>query len=89
MATDLVALYARVLRLIPVAELQGGYNDVFKEELASITRAMDGVTYAFAKVEGIREAVRKLGNGSTGSHSARLLKVMDSTMELQQEVQEN
>ncbi|POM64360.1 LOW QUALITY PROTEIN: Hypothetical protein PHPALM_20124 [Phytophthora palmivora] len=76
------ALYERVLRLIPVDELREGYNDIVKEEISSINRAINDVSAAFAKLEEVRDAVNQLGSSS----SASLMEVMDDTMTMQREL---
>ncbi|ETL97765.1 hypothetical protein, variant 1 [Phytophthora nicotianae] len=83
---DLESLYERVLRSVPVNCLQDSYNDVLKEEILLIDRAVSDVSAAFAKLEEIRDAMDKLGNGSTGSRSASLVKIMENTRKMQCEL---
>ncbi|KAE9305334.1 hypothetical protein PF008_g21746, partial [Phytophthora fragariae] len=83
MASETAALYERILTLVPKDELVCGYNEVLREEVSSVNRAINDVSVTFAKLEGVRDAVTKLSNGSSGDRSESLLEVMDSTMELQ------
>ncbi|KUF92163.1 hypothetical protein AM588_10003661 [Phytophthora nicotianae] len=83
---DLESLYERVLRSVPENCLQDSYNDVLKEEILLIDRAVSDVSAAFAKLEEIRDAMDKLGNGSTGSRSASLVKIMENTRKMQCEL---
>ncbi|KAE8876269.1 hypothetical protein PF003_g39595 [Phytophthora fragariae] len=84
MASETAALYERILTLVPKDELVCGYNEVLREEVSSVVnRAINDVSVTFAKLEGVRDAVTKLSNGSSGDRSESLLEVMDSTMELQ------
>ncbi|KAE8913218.1 hypothetical protein PF005_g25959 [Phytophthora fragariae] len=83
MASETAALYERILTLVPKNELAISYNEVLREEMSSVNRAMNDVSAVFAKLEEVRDAVTKLSNGSSGGRSESLLEVMDSTMELQ------
>ncbi|KAE8972912.1 hypothetical protein PR003_g26228 [Phytophthora rubi] len=83
MASETAALYERILTLVPKNELAISYNEVLREEISSVNRAMNDVSATFAKLEEVRDAVTKLSNGSSGGRSESLLEVMDSTMELQ------
>ncbi|KAG1706743.1 hypothetical protein DVH05_027596 [Phytophthora capsici] len=87
MSTDMVTLYERILALVPVDELQDGYNAVLSEEIASTNRAVNDVVAAFAKLQEVREAVRQVQQESTGTRSASLTKVMDATMALEEKLQ--
>ncbi|KAE8990300.1 hypothetical protein PR002_g21189 [Phytophthora rubi] len=83
MASETAALYERILALVPKDELVISYNEVVREEMSSVNRAMNDVSAVFAKLAEVRDAVTKLSNGSSGGRSESLLEVMDSTMELQ------
>eukprot|EP00644_Phytophthora_capsici_P001347 jgi/Phyca11/104844/e_gw1.10.552.1 len=83
----MVTLYERILALVPVDELQDGYNAVLSEEIASTNRAVNDVVAAFAKLQEVREAVRQVQQESTGTRSASLTKVMDATMALEEKLQ--
>ncbi|KAG7382679.1 hypothetical protein PHYPSEUDO_004649 [Phytophthora pseudosyringae] len=80
-------LYERILALVESQELHRSSNGVLHEEYAALVEAVNDVAATFAKVEEVREAVNQLEQGkpSTG-RSASLLDVMDSTMQLQQEL---
>ncbi|KAL3672552.1 hypothetical protein V7S43_001849 [Phytophthora oleae] len=87
MATGMATLYERILALVPVNELHGGYNDVLSEEISLTNRAVNDVVAAFSKLQEIREAVRQLQQDSTGTRSASLTETMDATLDLQQKLQ--
>ncbi|KAG6614066.1 uncharacterized protein IUM83_10096 [Phytophthora cinnamomi] len=86
---ELTALYERILALVPADELQESFNSVLRDEISTLRTSVDGVAAAFAKLEEVRHAVNKLehGNGPVSGRSASLLQVMDSTMELQRELE--
>ncbi|KAE8988842.1 hypothetical protein PR001_g21932 [Phytophthora rubi] len=69
-------------------ELEVGYNSVLQEEIQSVYQSVDEISTAFGKLEELRDVVNRLQRDetSTGGHSASLLEVMASTLELQQKL---
>ncbi|RLN92224.1 hypothetical protein BBJ28_00003248 [Nothophytophthora sp. Chile5] len=84
------ALYARILALVPPRELRGSCNGVLADEIDAVDRAVGDVAAGYARLEEIRDAVAKLKDGKTPAAglSSSLMAVVDSTSELQRELQE-
>ncbi|KAI9983762.1 hypothetical protein PInf_007833 [Phytophthora infestans] len=84
---DTLALYERILSLVDSSELHRSSNVVLSEILSGVGKSVHDVTAAFAKVEEVRDAVHQLeqGKGPSG-RSATLLEVMNSTLQLQKEL---
>lgn len=85
---EVMSVYERILLSIPVDELEVGYNSVLQEEIQSVHRSVDDISTAFGKLEELRDVVNELHRDkkSTGGHSASLLEVMASTLELQRKL---
>ncbi|RLN87557.1 hypothetical protein BBJ28_00006585 [Nothophytophthora sp. Chile5] len=84
------ALYARILALVPPRELRGSCNGVLADEIDAVDRAVGDVAAGYARLEEIRDAVAKLKDGKAPAAglSSSLMAVVDSTSELQRELQE-
>ncbi|EGZ09507.1 hypothetical protein PHYSODRAFT_305025 [Phytophthora sojae] len=84
-------LYERVLAHLPTPQLHKSYNDVLRDELSSVSQALDDVLAAFAKLEEVRDAVSKLQKQShdppTGGRRDSSRTSADNAMELQQQLQ--
>ncbi|KAE9184084.1 hypothetical protein PF004_g23763 [Phytophthora fragariae] len=83
-----MSVYERILLSIPVDELEVGYNSVLQEEIQSVYQSVDEISTAFGKLEELWDVVNRLQRDetSTGGHSASLLEVMASTLELKQKL---
>ncbi|KAG3166581.1 hypothetical protein PI126_g4158 [Phytophthora idaei] len=79
-----LALYERILSLV---EFHRSSNVVLQEEFLALVESVSDVVAAFAKVEEVWDAVNQLeqGKASTG-RSESLLEVMDSSLQLQHEL---
>ncbi|RLN95152.1 hypothetical protein BBJ28_00023221 [Nothophytophthora sp. Chile5] len=82
-------LYARILVLVPPRELRGNCNGVLADEIDAVDRAVGVVAAGYARLEEIRDAVAKLKDDKTPAAglSSSLVAVVDSTIELQRELQ--
>ncbi|KAG6969973.1 hypothetical protein JG688_00005084 [Phytophthora aleatoria] len=82
---EIDAQYERIVRLIPVDELQGSYNSVLQDEISSVSHAVNDIAAALSRLEDVRDAVSKLQQDNP-QRSLSLLKTMDRTLELQHEL---
>ncbi|EEY53991.1 uncharacterized protein PITG_07675 [Phytophthora infestans T30-4] len=82
----MAGLYERILALVPVDDLHDSYNGVLHDKISPITRAVNDVSAAFAKLEEVNRAVNKLNNVPTITRSVTLAKTMDTTLQLQQQL---
>ncbi|POM61495.1 hypothetical protein PHPALM_29474 [Phytophthora palmivora] len=80
------AQYERIVRLIPVDELQSSYNSVVQDEISVVNRSVDDIVAAFSHVKEVRNAVTQLQT-SKPQRSSSLLETMNSTLKLQQELE--
>ncbi|KAF1772352.1 hypothetical protein GQ600_20630 [Phytophthora cactorum] len=53
---EIDAQYERIVRLIPVDELQGSYNSVLQDELSSVSHAVNDIAAALSRLEDVRDA---------------------------------
>ncbi|KAE8983912.1 hypothetical protein PR001_g23319 [Phytophthora rubi] len=79
------AHYERIMRLIPVDKLESSYNGVIQDEVSSVGHAVNNVVTAYAKLKEVRDAVRKLQNGSH-KRSSSLSTAMDNILKPQLEL---
>ncbi|KAI9983753.1 hypothetical protein PInf_007824 [Phytophthora infestans] len=88
-STDNSALYERILSLVDPTELYRSSNLLLQEECSSLAKSMSDIFASFTKVEEVRDAVNQLeqGKASTG-RSETLLEAMNSTLQLQQKLNE-
>ncbi|KAF4143362.1 hypothetical protein GN958_ATG07428 [Phytophthora infestans] len=86
LAPPMAGLYERILALVPVDDLHDSYNGVLHDKISPITRAVNDVSAAFAKLEEVNRAVNKLNNVPTITRSVTLAKTMDTTLQLQQQL---
>ncbi|EEY53992.1 uncharacterized protein PITG_07676 [Phytophthora infestans T30-4] len=86
MLDEVDAQYERIVRLIPVDELQSSYNSVQLDGINSVDRAVDGVVAALSRLKEVRNAVNKLAQDKP-QRSRSLTKTMGRTLEVQQELE--
>ncbi|KAI9983779.1 hypothetical protein PInf_007854 [Phytophthora infestans] len=85
MLDEVDAQYERIVRLIPVDELQSSYNSVQLDGINSVDRAVDGVVAALSRLKEVRNANQVSQDKPQRSRS--LTKTMDRTLEVQQELE--
>ncbi|ETL97773.1 hypothetical protein L917_05018 [Phytophthora nicotianae] len=78
------AQYERIVRLIPVEELQSSYNSVLHVEFSSVNNAVDGIVAVLSHLKEVRNAVTKLEKYKP---QRSLTKTMDRTLELRRELE--
>ncbi|ETP21160.1 hypothetical protein F441_05260, partial [Phytophthora nicotianae CJ01A1] len=83
----ILSLYERILSHVNASELRRSSNAILQEEYSALDKSVGDVIATYAKVEEVRDAVNQLEQGKALTRrSNTLLEVMDSTLQLQQEL---